>query len=247
MPLVTFSDSEERREHRTPSAWGAGIAQWLERRIRDWKVAGTNPCRSSGRIFFSRVSWSFCAGSYFCIRSSPVLPQLHVKDPGHSAKSAGSRLQLIRMHLTYVALHEMTWCMVVWCVRHDSGGDDVMTVAAMVTVAVTTTWQWRWWWQWRCWWHDVSGSDDDMTSVAVTMAWRQWRWRWHDVSGGDDGMTSVAVTMTWQWRWHDVSGGDDDMTVTMPRQWRWRWHNNGGDEDSNDDVASDTAVNRGTE
>ena len=28
------------------------------------------------------------------------------------------------MHLTYVALHEVTWCMVVWCVRHDSGGDD---------------------------------------------------------------------------------------------------------------------------
>ena len=34
---------------------GAGIAQWLECRIRDWKVAGSNPCRSGGRIFFSRV------------------------------------------------------------------------------------------------------------------------------------------------------------------------------------------------
>ena len=31
---------------------GAGIAQWLERRTRDWKVAGSDPCRSSGRIFF---------------------------------------------------------------------------------------------------------------------------------------------------------------------------------------------------
>ena len=36
---------------------GAGIAQWLERRTRDWKVAGSNPCRSGGRIFVSRVNF----------------------------------------------------------------------------------------------------------------------------------------------------------------------------------------------
>ena len=36
---------------------GAGIAQWLERRTRDWKVAGLNPCWSGGRIFFSRVDF----------------------------------------------------------------------------------------------------------------------------------------------------------------------------------------------
>ena len=36
---------------------GAGIAQWLERRTRDWKVAGWNPCRSGGRILFSRVNY----------------------------------------------------------------------------------------------------------------------------------------------------------------------------------------------
>ncbi len=35
----------------------AGIAQWLERRTRDWKVAGSNPCWSGGRIFFSRVDF----------------------------------------------------------------------------------------------------------------------------------------------------------------------------------------------
>ena len=28
------------------------------------------------------------------VRSTPVLPQWHVKDPGHSAKSAGGRLHL---------------------------------------------------------------------------------------------------------------------------------------------------------
>ena len=31
---------------------------------------------------------------YFGIRSNPVLPQQHVKDPGHSAESAAGRLQL---------------------------------------------------------------------------------------------------------------------------------------------------------
>ena len=38
-------------------ARGSGIAQWLERRTRGWKVAGSNPCRSGGRIFFSRVNF----------------------------------------------------------------------------------------------------------------------------------------------------------------------------------------------
>ena len=30
----------------------------------------------------------------FGVRSTPMLPQWHVKDPGHSAKSAGGRLHL---------------------------------------------------------------------------------------------------------------------------------------------------------
>ena len=34
-----------------------GIAQWLEHRSYDWKVAGSNPCWSGGRIFFSRVNF----------------------------------------------------------------------------------------------------------------------------------------------------------------------------------------------
>ena len=44
---------------------------------------------------------AFCADSYFGIRSSPVLPQEHVKDPGHSAESAGGRL-LLNTHAPYV-------------------------------------------------------------------------------------------------------------------------------------------------
>ena len=39
------------------SCRGAGIAQWLERRTRDWKVAGSNPCWNGGRIFFSKVDF----------------------------------------------------------------------------------------------------------------------------------------------------------------------------------------------
>ena len=35
----------------------AGIACWLERRTRDRKVASSNPGRSGGRIFFSRVNF----------------------------------------------------------------------------------------------------------------------------------------------------------------------------------------------
>ena len=37
----------------------------------------------------------------FGVRSTPVLPQWHVKDPSHSAKSAGGRLHLnMHTHLT---------------------------------------------------------------------------------------------------------------------------------------------------
>ena len=40
-----------------PADSGAGIAQRLEHQTRDRKVAGSNPCRSGGRIFFSRVNF----------------------------------------------------------------------------------------------------------------------------------------------------------------------------------------------
>ena len=50
---------------------------------------------------FSSPASTFCADSYFGIRSTSVLTQQHVKDPGHSAKSAGCRLQL-NTHAPYV-------------------------------------------------------------------------------------------------------------------------------------------------
>ena len=36
---------------------GTEIAQWLEHWTCGWKVTGLNPCRSGGRIFFSRVDF----------------------------------------------------------------------------------------------------------------------------------------------------------------------------------------------
>ena len=45
------------------------------------------------REIFSPGS-TLCADSYSVSVPTPVLPQWHVKDPGHSAKSAGGRLHL---------------------------------------------------------------------------------------------------------------------------------------------------------
>ena len=50
---------------------------------------------------FSSPGSTFYADSNFGIRSTPVLPQWHIKDHGHSAKSAGGRLQL-NTHTPYV-------------------------------------------------------------------------------------------------------------------------------------------------
>ena len=61
---------------------GAGIAQWLGRRTCDRKVAGSNPGRSDGIIFYSKdnlLCWFLFRYPFrFVLR----------KNPGHSAKSA---------------------------------------------------------------------------------------------------------------------------------------------------------------
>ena len=85
---------------------GAGIAQWLERRTRDRKVLGSSPGRSGGRIFFSRVNilcWLLFRYPFHPrVTADPVKRLLKVlKDPGHSAKSAGGGLQL-NTHIPYL-------------------------------------------------------------------------------------------------------------------------------------------------
>ena len=68
----------------------------MERRACDRrKVTISNPGRIGMRIFFSFLELTFYADSVlFDVRATPVLPQWHVKDPGHSAKGAGGRLHL---------------------------------------------------------------------------------------------------------------------------------------------------------
>ena len=66
----------------------------VQPRTRDLNLTVRVPVGRGGVTFFSRVSLTFCPDSYFGMLSTPVLPQSHVKDPGHSAKSAGGRLQL---------------------------------------------------------------------------------------------------------------------------------------------------------
>ena len=72
--------------------WQARIVCKLEHRTHDQKIKSSNPGRSGGRIFFLRVNcvcWLLLS-----VHSTPMLPQWCVKDPGHSAKSAGGRLHL---------------------------------------------------------------------------------------------------------------------------------------------------------
>ena len=61
---------------------GSGDNSVIECQTHDRKVVGSSPCRSGRKTFFSRVSF------LFGIHSTPMLL------PGHSAKSAGGRLQL---------------------------------------------------------------------------------------------------------------------------------------------------------
>ena len=100
---------------------GGGIAQWLERRTRDWKVAGSNPCWSGGRIFFSRVD--FLCWLVFRYSFHPRVTAVARERSRSFCQKC--RWQITAKHaytITYVALHEVTWSMVVWCTQ-DLGRD----------------------------------------------------------------------------------------------------------------------------
>ena len=60
----------------------------------DRKVASSSPCREHFLLqSFFHTTLTVCAESYSA-SVLPVLPQWHVKDPGHSAKTRGGRLHL---------------------------------------------------------------------------------------------------------------------------------------------------------
>ena len=83
------------------SKWkGAGIAQWLERRTRDWKVACSNPCWSGGIIFLSRVNF-LC---WLLFRYSS-----HARVTAVARKRSRSSWQKCRWKVT--AKHAYTWRM----------------------------------------------------------------------------------------------------------------------------------------
>ena len=98
---------------------GSGIAQWLERRTRDWKVVGSNPCKSGGRIFFSRVNF-LC----WLLFQYPFHPR--VTAVAH--KRSQSFCQKCRWQVTaehpYTLLcgfewsDTVNWCMVEWCTQN---------------------------------------------------------------------------------------------------------------------------------
>ena len=80
---------------------GAGIAQWLEHRTHDWKVAGSNPCWNGGRIFFSRVD--FLCWLLFRYPFHPrVTTVARKKSRSFCQKSRWQVTAKTRIHLTYV-------------------------------------------------------------------------------------------------------------------------------------------------
>ena len=91
---------------------GAGIAQWSERWTCVRKVAGSNPCWSGGIIFFSTVN--FLCWLLYRYSFHPRVTAVARKRP----RSFCQKCSYTRIHLTYVALHEVTWCIVVWCTQN---------------------------------------------------------------------------------------------------------------------------------
>ena len=93
---------------------GAGIAQWLERRARDRKVAGSSPDRTGGKLFFlfflqgqlsvlNHISVSVLHLCYAAARKkkiSVIHPNVQVE--GYM------QLRDTLMHPMYVVLYAMT-------------------------------------------------------------------------------------------------------------------------------------------
>ena len=97
------------------SEWGAGIVQWLQCRTHDWKVVGLNPCWSSERTFFPRVS--FLCGLLYWYPFHPRVSTVAHKRSQSFCQKCRWQVTTKHTHLTYVALH-LTWCMVVWCTQN---------------------------------------------------------------------------------------------------------------------------------
>ena len=95
---------------------GAGIAQWTEHRTRDQKVVGSNPCWSGGRIFYSRVN--FLCWLLFRYPFHPRVTAVARKRPWSFCQKRRWQVTAKHAYTLHMALHEVTWCMVVWCTQN---------------------------------------------------------------------------------------------------------------------------------
>ena len=99
---------------------GGGDGSVTERRACDRKFADSNPGRSGGRSFFSSVNFlcRLLFRYWFHPRATAIT---HVRDPGHSAKSAGGWLQL-NTNAPYVCgfawSDNVNWCMAKGCMMY---------------------------------------------------------------------------------------------------------------------------------
>ena len=96
------------------------VAQWLGVGLIIKRSQVRVPAGAVGESSLSTPTPSMvnvcAADSYFGFSSTPVLPQQHVNDPGHSAKSADGRLQLNTYALyvcSFARSDTVNWCMVV--------------------------------------------------------------------------------------------------------------------------------------
>ena len=73
------------------------------------------------------------------IPPSHVTAVAHKKDPGRSAeKCKVAGYGYTGMHLRYVALHEVTWCLVVWCTQNTLRQQQFHVAPAMPVLKYTT-------------------------------------------------------------------------------------------------------------
>ena len=85
------------------SRGAAGTACWQSAGLVIERLPVRIPAGAAGE--FSSPVLTLCADSYSVPVLPPVLPQWHVKDPGHSAKSAGGRLHIN----THTPLTQRSW------------------------------------------------------------------------------------------------------------------------------------------
>ena len=90
------------------------------------------PAGAAGECSFPGPTYR--ADSYIGIRSITVLPRSTQKIPVILPKVQEAGYSYIRMNLAYVALHELTCCMIVWCTQNPPTWHQFHVAQAMPTL-----------------------------------------------------------------------------------------------------------------